>query len=171
MNNRIELIVPFNRSDMQNILPALPFFVVGWMIWFGASFLLKPVIGFYLSFLIQSILIIFAALLLFVFIYASRLDYNIPAAILNEEGIWVKNYCFVPWQDIDEIAPYSLGSMPIESIGIRVKDRAKLSKKSGFGGKSAVFWSRIFGYPQIIISNIAVDNDQVISFAKQFINK
>lgn len=171
MNNKIELIVPFNESNIKDILPALPFIAVGWGIWFGASLLLKPIIGFYLSFLLQSILIIFAALILFGFIYTFLIDPNIPAAILNEDGIWVKNYCFIPWQDIDEIAPYTFGNVPIESIGIRVKDRSKLSKKSAFAGKCGVFWSRIFGYPHIIISNITVDNDQVISFAQQFISK
>lgn len=48
MNNKIELIVPLNTSNIQDVLPALPFIIFGWAIWFGVSFLVKPIIGFYL---------------------------------------------------------------------------------------------------------------------------
>jgi hypothetical protein len=88
---------------------------------------------------------------------------NRLAAILSEKGIWVKYYKFILWENITEFD--DLGWY----ISINVGDPKLLSKQADLGGKVAIFWSKIFGYHHINISNITVSNEEIISFASKYI--
>lgn len=92
---------------------------------------------------------------------------NKPIMILNSKGILFKYYCFVSWDNILEIRPYYMGAG--EALGIRVKNLDILFRNSKFSGKVAIFWSKIFGYHHINISNITVFNEEIILFARKYI--
>ena len=89
-------------------------------------------------------------------------------AILNQDGIWLARFGFISWQEIAEFATYSYKGTP-ELIGIRVKNNEKISKQSSIAGKLDFFWARIIGYPPIRLTGIALKNDEVINFARQFL--
>ncbi len=91
-----------------------------------------------------------------------------PIAILNQDGIWHYRFGFITRKEIDEFEPYSYRSSP-EVIGIRVKNNKKISKQSSVAGKLDFFWAKWMGYPPIKITGIALSNDEVIGFAKQFL--
>ncbi len=91
-------------------------------------------------------------------------------AILNQNGIWLARFGLIPWKEIYEFDTYSEGRTPLKIIGIWVKNNKKISKQSTIAGKMDFFWAKLMGYPPIKITGIALGNDEVISFAKQFLN-
>lgn len=91
-----------------------------------------------------------------------------PMAIINQDGIWMARFGLIPWKEIVEFGPYSYRGTP-EVIGIRVKDNDKISRQSSIAGKLDFFWARWIGYPPIRITGIALPNNEVINFAKQFL--
>lgn len=94
-----------------------------------------------------------------------------PVAIASEKGMYVRNFGLIPWKEIVEIAPYRYKQCPLESLGIRVNDRKTLSKQSSFQGSCQIFWSRIFGYPPILLSNIDTPYNVIIRYSEQFLKK
>lgn len=162
--NQSELIVPYKKDIHTSTLSVA--LVIGCLIFqysfFTQSDILHRNIKFAIYwFLVSLITLILAALLYF--IYLSR-GQKI-AARLDRDGIWVHHYGFIPWDEITEFEPYY--QTPIVGIGIRVKDPEKLSKQSAFGGKSGVFWSKKFGYPHVILSNLEIANEEIIDFKNQ----
>lgn len=164
-----ELIVPFNKeaTKIGLIICSIMIGVLGYS-WY-MSFRLDTFFGFFISQIIRSIL--FFTLILFTIgvIYGLFMQKDSdPAARLSSDGIWVKHFGFIPWSEIEQFGEYAIAGTPMVAIGIRVKNLKLLSKQATLSGKSGVFWSKIFGYPPIIISNIALDNDQVIGYARRF---
>ncbi len=136
------------------------------------SFWIKPFLGHYITFFIQSILIILIILFGIGLIYALFFDDpEEPLAQLNSEGILVKNFGFIKWIDVAEIEPYRVPGTPISLVGIRVRSLANLSKRSSISGKLKIFYSKIFGYPPVSIGSIDISNERIISFAKKFIQE
>lgn len=96
---------------------------------------------------------------------------NKPAAVINKKGMWVKHFGFIEWDNIQQVEIYKVYNTPMESVGIRVKDTQLLSRQAQFFGKMAVMWSKIFGYPPILLSNLECENRHVVCFANNFIKK
>lgn len=92
-----------------------------------------------------------------------------PIAILDKNGIWVKHFAFIPWNDIDKFTSYLMSGSNAEVIGINVKNPKVLSKKSGLGGKMGIFWAKIFNNYHITISSVDKTNEEILCFAKQYI--
>jgi hypothetical protein len=139
---------------------------------FLGTFKLHNYIGLYLTLLFQVILALLITLFLLGFIFTLQfLKQNKPAAILNKDGIWVNYYNFISWQDIDDFDTYMYKNLPIEFISISVKDIHKLSKNASLYGKIGIFWSKIFGYPPITLAGLELENDEIITFAKQLLKK
>lgn len=165
MNNR-EIIIPVPKEDMKAALPILFLMTVIWGCSFYLSKGLYKYLGHYITFFLQSILAIIFVLFLIICIYAI-LQSKEPEnwARFNNQGVWVRYFGFIPWADIDVLDKFQYGT-PLVNIGIRVKDLKKLSKQSSFNGKMAIFWSKIFGYPPIVIGNTQMENEQIVAFAQ-----
>ena len=169
MNNQ-EIIVPFDVEQMKSGIKFISFIIGLFSLFFYLSRSLRPLLGHYITFFIQSILIFFIIMLLISLIYIIFLDKNDTiAARLNQDGVWVREFGFISWPEIDQLYAFTYGT-PLEYIGIRVKDLKRLSKQASLSGKMRIFWSKIFGYPPIIIVHAEMDNEQILAFAKPFIS-
>lgn len=122
----------------------------------------------YLCTFIQGFLFMVIVAMSIMFIYALyRVNRKVPMAIINSSGIWIKQFGIIPWKNVHEINTY----LSIESIGIQVRDTAMLSNQATIAGKLIILESKILNCPTIVIDNIELDNQTVLSFAKQFIEE
>ncbi len=130
-------------------------------------------IGYYVIFSLKALIIFFIVSLAFAFVYNFFLSKStIPVIIVNSRGMFIKHFGFIPWSNISEVdyylgIPYKSG----DAVGIRVKDTSLLNKQTTFSGKLTIFYSKKFGYPTIIVSNITIESHEIISFVRQFISK
>lgn len=126
-----------------------------------------------LGFFVNSLLISLALFFLIGFFYASIvLKYNKPMAILDENGIWIKDYGFIDWNNISAMKTFIAPMTPIEVIGINLKDIAIQYKQSTWQGKLNFFWAKLFNrHYHIVLSNLELENYKIINFAKQCIIK
>ena len=170
MNEKLELIVNHHGKTREMGCMVMLGMTMFFSFLLFATTLASKYVSIYILLPLQIILGFFLVLFIFALIFYFYLQRkNEPVAILNEEGIWVQHFGFIPWNEVEEVAPYINPGAPLISVGIRVKDPAKLSAQAHFFGKCGVFWSKRFGYPPIILAALDVDNDQVISFAHRFI--
>jgi hypothetical protein len=165
-----EIIIPLQKEGMKAGLAVLSFMIVMLLGFFYMSSGLYKYLGHYITFFLQSIIIL-TVLLFLIGLICGILQSNEPEdlARLTHQGIWVRYFGFIPWDDIAILDKFQYGT-PLISIGIRVKDLSKLSKQASFNGKMAIFWSKVFGYPPIIIANTTIDNETIMAFAKRFIS-
>jgi hypothetical protein len=171
MNNQ-ELIIPFDKASIKMGFKICPILIgiLGVLLYLSAG--LRTILGHYITFFIESILVLLIIIMIMTLIHTFILSKsNEPQARLNEKGIWIKYFGFVPWHEIDELSEYRVPGTPLATIAIYVHNLKKISKQASFNGKLKVFWSKIFGYPAIIIADMTMDNDQVISFAHRFMTK
>lgn len=167
MNDQ-EIIIPLQKEGRKVGLAVCLFMIIVLLVLFYLSSGLYKFLGHYISFFIQSIIALPLLLLLIGFILGI-LQSKEPEdlARLTNQGIWVRYFGFIPWNDIAIFDNFQYGT-PMINIGIRVKDLKKLSKQATFSGKMAIFWSKIFGYPPIVIAHTEMDNEQLIAFARRF---
>jgi len=92
-----------------------------------------------------------------------------PVVILNQMGIWIKHYNFIPWKDIEILTSYPIAGT-LEGLGIVVKNPKKLSKQSNIHGKLSMFWAKLFNSYHATLSNIDTPNEEIISFYQQHKN-
>jgi hypothetical protein len=167
-----ELIVYYNKNifhpvNMQpkGIKGDIPFIIIGvlvacgcltsthfltWMLKFGLGFIGVMVLaGSYYYLMVRT---------------------DQPVAILNEQGIRLKEYGFISWDSITEMSTVTYGA-PIEMIGIRVKDLSVLYKQASIAGKMGIFWSKIFRYYPVYISNIAIPAEHLLAFAQEYLDE
>jgi hypothetical protein len=164
--------VQFNKQNIEQALTLMPIILGAYTLLFLLSYGLYYLVNYYIALFVQIILGSIVALFAIGLLFSYFMSHNDkPAAILNENGIWMPYYNLIPWDTITEFDTVKVSTTPLEYIGIRVKDLSKLSKQSNFSGKSAIFWSRITGYPPITLANIELTNEEVIAFAQQFLNK
>ncbi len=168
--NDQEITIPFQKEGMKTGLSICFLMIIFFLGLFYMSSDLYKFLGHYITFFLQSIIVITTLLFLVVFIYGILQNKKLEdLARLTHQGIWVRYFGFIPWTDIVVLDKFQYGT-PLISIGIRVKDLEKLSKQASFNGKMAIFWSKFFGYPPIIIANTQMDNEQIIAFARRFIS-
>lgn len=123
---------------------------------FGAQFLIVPLIGLFAFGVLYGLVM---------------LGNNEPRAVLSADGIRVKNFGFILWSDVEAISLYYVKGMPIESVALRVYDLSKVSRQATLSGKLGIFLSKLFKYPPIIISNTDCENDEILRFAHQYVEK
>ncbi len=183
MNKPVQLVIYSDRSNDKQALIMMPILIgimiVGLGILSGATFELTSG-GFFLVFfnficyLVILCLRISAYCGIILFSVGTIFGlysffYKAPVAILNKDGIWIKYYCFVSWEDVKEINLYSMvtaGAMA--AVGINVRDRELLFRKSRLGGKIGLFWAKLFGYYHIIISNTDISGEEILFFARKY---
>jgi len=94
-----------------------------------------------------------------------------PAAIINEEGVWVNYYNLIPWSNIADVTVRNSPGTPIEVVVVLPKEYSSVFKNASGSGKMAIITSKLFGYSPILIANIEYDNDTVVEFAQQYMKK
>lgn len=160
-----KLIVEFDKNILQgfNYLP---------LIW-AASFIWIMFVCQWgtIGRFIQFFFILFDVLILIAATYTYFLIKNPePAAIIDSSGMWVKHYGHIPWCNIAWVGNYQWRNSPFVQLGVSLKDVETVRKQASIAGKMGIFWSKIFKYPPIIISNIALSNQTVIDYAQQFLS-
>ena len=175
MKGKKELIVPVDPNLMWRMKLVLVIWLIPISLLAGCYGMVRyyftGALYYALSFLLLGPLIFFCLMvLLMMFGTFSFPKKGEAMAILNQDGIWTARFGLIPWREIDEFGPYSVPRTPLEAIGIRVKNNKKISKQSTIAGKLDFFWAKWMGYPPIKITGIALSNDEVISFAKQFLS-
>jgi len=93
-----------------------------------------------------------------------------PLAILNQEGIWVKYYGFIPWDQVLEMAPYTIATTPILALGIRIRDVSLLSKQAMITAKWGLLSAQFFGYPHITLANMTHGYEEIMLFARKYMH-
>jgi hypothetical protein len=170
MHNKQELIVPMDKDKVQFGLYVTLIMLLLAGVLLSMSFSLHSMIGYVLTIVVQSFLVGCIAIFSYAWVggYFQIKD-EAPMAILNERGIWVRQYGLINWEDISEIGIYMMLDDKLASIGIRVYDEQKLSQQAfSWVGKSQVFVSRICGHPSITLCNLAIENHLILDFARQF---
>lgn len=163
-----ELIVPFNKEQMEAGLKIVPYMIGGICCLFYLSFGVRRFLGHYITFFIQSVIILLLIMFVIGYICGLFMNKDEPAARLDQNGIWVKYFGFIPWSEIDIFDYYKFPGAPLIGIGIRVKSTKRLAKQASFSGLMGIFWSKIFGYPPIIIFNTSIDSEQIMAFGRRF---
>ncbi|MFZ5954182.1 MAG: hypothetical protein ACOYT8_03760 [Candidatus Dependentiae bacterium] len=162
-----KLIVNFDKTIVErfNYLPVIWGMSFFWILFVNQwDFLGKFIQCFFVLF---DLLVVVAATYTYFLIKNPE-----PAAIIDASGIWVKHYGHIPWDNIARISNYQWSSSsPFVQLGITLKDMELVRKQASIAGKMGIFWSKIFNYPPILISNIELPNQTVIDFAQQFLEK
>lgn len=167
MNNQ-EIIIPLQKEGIKAGLAVCFFMIVMLTGFFYVSNGLYKYLGHYITFFLQSIILLGLVLMFIGFVYVLLLSKEPEdLARLTSKGVWVRDFGFIPWEDIAILDKFQYGT-PLIYIGIRVTNSYKLAKQASFNGKMAIFWSKIFGYPPIIIAHIEMDHEQIIAFAHRF---
>lgn len=92
-----------------------------------------------------------------------------PLAILDQEGISVKHFGFIAWNEIEKFTLHQPPGKKKSSIEINVKNPNLLSKQADWQGKLSLFCGKIVGNYHMTFSNINIQNQKVKSFAQQYI--
>ena len=92
--------------------------------------------------------------------------------IFSTDGIWIKNFGFIPWSGILELGDYpaTKGKKLPRAFGIRFKDPQAISQQSDWQGKMRIFWSKVFGYPPLLLPNLDVSYDEIINFCEPYLD-
>ena len=181
MNNRSRLIINFNKKIIVNIL-----FVFGVLIIILFLFLSSAV-----SFFIKALIFLFLSLLLLTFVYyfLEFVRSFRPIASMTSNGIWLRYFNFIPWNNIESIDLSFQGFIPKFSekylgeqdkvIKIKFKNISEI-KNITFMGKISLFWPKIFKIQHvtlvpriqdIVLDETFVDGCEVLKFANQYIKQ
>jgi hypothetical protein len=164
------LIVHHDSNKINLALLTILSVIAGLVFWLIFCFNLKAHINHCLLILLQATFIIAISFFLIGLAYGYFFKQDEPAAILSSQGIWIKHYGLIPWDNIIQIRTYTLPNAPLEVIGIQAKNIMSISVNASFAGKCGLFWAKLFGYQyQITLSCLALENDEVLDFARQFI--
>lgn len=174
MNSKIyasdQLVAYVNKAALKQALLIVPPMVLAFGLWFWLIFGVEKLIGYYMRVLIQCAIACPIVILLFGFVYSCLVIHDkSPVVIFSSEGVWTAYHGYIVWQDICWFGLYRSDGIPY--IAIRVRDVTKLSKQSTLGGKVRIFVAKTFGNPPIMLSNLTLSNEQIISFAAQWYPK
>jgi len=163
-----ELIIYSNKKAYKII--CLVLFVLNALLSFAFVSVKNHLSAGLLCTLSQVILIMLMAGLTCMFIYSLyRIARIAPMAVINQNGIWIKQFGIIPWNNIFEVTAFPAPNAP--SIGIQVRDAALLSKQASIAGKLIMFESKMLHCPTIVIDNLEVNSQTIISFANEFIQE
>ncbi len=163
-----ELVIYTNKKAYKIICLALLIFTA--LLSFAFVAIKTHLNAGFLCTLSQVFLIVVIAGMTCMLIYCLyRIARTAPMAIINASGIWLKQFGVIPWNNILEVTAFPAPNAP--SIGIQVRDTNLLSKQASIAGKLIIFESTMLHCPTIVIDNLEVNNQTILSFADQFIEK
>jgi hypothetical protein len=164
------LIVHYDSNKINLALLIMPIVIAGLIFLLVSSFNLKTKINYYLLILMQTTLVIAILFFLIGLIYSYFFKHNEPAAILSSDGIWIKRHGLISWDAISDFDTCMIPTVPLEILGISLKNPDIIATQSSFEGKCGLFWAKLFGYQyHITLSSLAIENDEVLVFARQFL--
>ena len=170
--NKPSLIINYNKDNSKIAIPMVLFMICFFSLLFFLSLSLSAYLWLLLAKTIQGILLLMIALFVVSLMYAITLSKsNKPAAVINEEGVWVNYFNLIPWSNIADVTLYKSPGTPIEVVAVLPKEYRSVFKNASGSGKMAILTSKLFGYCPILIANIELDNEDVIEFAQQFLKK
>lgn len=181
--NKEEIIIPFDKESIKFLIfiMFLPLILLVSMfsffyliVNFRIPFFLKFYIIPFINFLLISLILLFLIEIVQLYFYMND---PVPLAIINKEGVFIKGYGFIAWENIKEFKLYSTKRNPdFKLIGIKVKSIFSLLRTASLGGKIGIVSSIIFGYYPIslsypiFLSNSSINNENIVNFAKKYIN-
>lgn len=169
MDNNEKLVVHFDKETRAAIIYIVPYALISFLFFYSFIYFLANAMSPFALTILYGVLFGGTALFFLLMLYGWwAFNDKQPAAILDAKGIWLPRFGLISWQEITDIAPYIIKGVPINTIGIRVKNLNRLSTQSTFAGKSGIFWSKLFGYPPIFLSNLDKSNKEIIVFARKF---
>lgn len=162
-NMNPQLVVNYNKN-----LKDAPKIIFGYLFIF---FLLSCYISWWnLGIYIRHFIVWYSILALPSTLYVYLLYYSkAPAMALYNEGIWTHNNGFIEWGKIKEIYTFQVFNIPVDSIGIRLKNNKSISGQSNFTGKACFFYSKLFDCPPIFLSSLDVSCDVIVNVAQQLL--
>lgn len=132
----------------------------------------------FLNFLLKIIsfgaIVFFVVIILFVLYSIISIKKNNIIAIINEQGLKLKFYNFIPWEYVDRVErfqpKYSLKA-PIQ-IALWIRSDKEIRKHLSIGTKMGIFWSKITGYQHITVGSIdSEQNLKILEFAQECLKK
>lgn len=121
----------------------------------------------FMNIMIFGSFIVFAASIFFTYVF----KYEGPAIVLDQQGLWVRHFNFIPWKNVETMNPYTLWGTPTEVIGIRVKDIAAAYHNAERIGKIRLWWTKRFGtYHITTFAQLDMSNEELMKFFQQHIS-
>lgn len=175
-NPKPQLVIHYQKEYSPMFLLIMVILMLFFMSLGIMSKALIPLIGSFFTQVIKIGLFMIAGLFLQGLIFALTIYMsNKPLAIIDEHGIWVRYFNLIPWDCIEDIGTYRTPSTPIEVVSLKLSDYKTVFKNASLAGKIGLLFSRLFGYPPILIANMKLDadldNETIIAFARQFIQR
>ncbi|MFA5074701.1 MAG: hypothetical protein WC436_01205 [Candidatus Babeliales bacterium] len=178
MYKKTQYIINYNKKSTLQVLIIMPAMILGMLFLFskiykstssfnGSNFFLFLVILFLKIILCFGIAIFIIGTIYSIFLLLSK----IPATIIDQNGIWIKYYNFIPWENIDQVSCCPIAGN-IESICIKVKNPNLAVKNSDWQGKMNFFWAKLFKREyHIFISNVDINNNDILLFIKNILTE
>ena len=146
--------------------------ILSTLLWAMRSYSTGSVFLDYVSFGAQCLIVPLIGLFVVIVLYGlATLSNNKPLATLTADGIRVKSFGFIPWGEVEDISLYYVKGTPMEGVALRVHDLSKVSRQATLSGKLGIFWSKLFKYPPIILFDVDCENDEILRFAHQYVEK
>ncbi len=190
MCNKKEFILKFDMpgETKKQFLLLIPFLVIAFFVFlYFLNYLTKMDLPFawknvkvlsFLFFLVKPIAFIFMGLTIFLFsiILFTFLSFskNNVMAVVNEKGLKLKFYNFIPWEYVERIEEYKSSYSPQAPIQLALwlKTDKQTRKNLSFSAKMGIFWSKITGYQHITFGGMdSEENLRILEFAQDCLKK
>jgi hypothetical protein len=103
--------------------------------------------------------------------YYFMLKDNAPYLVMDERGMTLKYYGFIPWENIQSINFTPKGFLAGQLIDVWFKDNKLVYKQASWQGKMNLLWARIFKYAPARIAGLSVPTTEIVAFAHQYLTK
>lgn len=182
VNSVNELIVPMNKARKISLL-LLPIFALmafdGFFILYDWSSSI-PGEKYIKALLVITLVLFLIFLLVRFFQFLRQYISKAPAAILNQDGLWITQYGLIPWENVaavEEVViinPLNARREDIRGLGIRLRNPdlvMKKMKKTRLG--RALLWQTRHTNTNYHIMLLSLDMSykEISQFAEQFIDK
>lgn len=91
---------------------------------------------------------------------------HVPVLVLDEQGIWTRQYGFFAWHDIRAVE--SISVLGASGIGFWLRGSDVMKKKSSLLGRASFRWSQFLKMPQMCFVNLSIQYEEIIRFAHRF---
>lgn len=115
-----------------------------------------------------GLLIIATCIVIYLAYCTYRILRKAPMAVIDSNGIWIQQFGVIPWNNILKLEKPIIMGVPVEALGIHIRDTKALSKQATIPGKLIIFEAKLLKTPTIVLDNIALKYDTIASFAQQF---
>lgn len=171
--NNQELIIT-NKKAVKRTLNMAIIFIIACLVIMGAVYRVPSMDGVKIFILgVLSCLLLFFIFRFFQFfkLYISKT----PAMIINNKGIWIKEYDFIPWSKIASIDEYNPIKIPgfsnveneMPALGIRLHDPRQTYEKASRIGKRYLLIAFKFNQPyHITLIDMDMHPDRIAKCAE-----